>query len=179
MLWQFKEMNCSASLRSVSWRSPIYGLNGTRRRRDCPTLRPFSLPRRATSEHALSPSLQPSLPVSPRPLDRLQVSPKLALRVMPLRLDPRSRFCLPWLPARRLKGRCHLLHPLVLLIIFLDLSDRLPRVTAEVFRRPLQLLRQARLLTMVRALPANPVQLASLIQTPRETIVVFRSRIAP
>ncbi|ETL35612.1 hypothetical protein L916_12282 [Phytophthora nicotianae] len=175
MLWQFKEMSCSASLASVSWRSPIYGLNGTRRRRGCPTLRPFSLPRRATSEHALSPSLQPSLPVSPRPLDRLHVSPRLALRVMPLCLYPRSSFCLSRLSARRLQNRCHLLHPLVLLVIFLNLFDRLLRVAAEVLRRPLQLLRQACLLAVERALPLDPVRLSAVIQTPREAIVVLRS----
>ncbi|ETM00997.1 hypothetical protein L917_02357, partial [Phytophthora nicotianae] len=90
-------------------------LNGTRRRRDCPTLRPFSLLRRATSEHALSPSLPPALLVSPRSLDRLQRSPRLALRVRLVRPDPRSKFCLPWLPAKRLEGRIPLLHPLGLL----------------------------------------------------------------
>ncbi|ETP02872.1 hypothetical protein F441_20110 [Phytophthora nicotianae CJ01A1] len=75
-------------------------LNGTRRRRDCPTLRPFSLLRRATSEHALGPSLPPALLVSPRSLDRLQRSPRLALRVRLVRPDPRSKFCLPWQTAR-------------------------------------------------------------------------------
>ncbi|ETO58984.1 hypothetical protein F444_22638 [Phytophthora nicotianae P1976] len=30
MLWQFKEMRCSVSFASVSWRAPTYGLNGTR-----------------------------------------------------------------------------------------------------------------------------------------------------
>ncbi|ETN05471.1 hypothetical protein PPTG_14204 [Phytophthora nicotianae INRA-310] len=50
---------------------------------------------------------------------------------------PRSSFCRPWLPAGRLKGRCYLLHPLVPLIVFLDLFDRPLRVVAEVFRRSL------------------------------------------
>ncbi|ETM33351.1 hypothetical protein L914_19406, partial [Phytophthora nicotianae] len=138
-----------------------------------------SLPRRATREHAPSPSLQPSLPVSPRPLDRLPAFPRLALRVMPLRLDPRSSSCLPWQPARRLKGRCYLLRSLVLLIIFLDLFDRPLRVAAEALRRPLQLLRQARVQTVARALPANPVQLTFLTRTPREAIVILWSRVVP
>ncbi|ETO59184.1 hypothetical protein F444_22444 [Phytophthora nicotianae P1976] len=63
-------MSCSTSLVRVSWRSPIYGPSGTRRKKDFPASRPFSLPHRATNAHALSPSLQPSLPGSPKPPDR-------------------------------------------------------------------------------------------------------------
>ncbi|KUF93668.1 Synaptobrevin protein [Phytophthora nicotianae] len=67
--------------------------------------------------HALDPSLQPRLSVLPRLLDRLQAFPKLALPVTLPYLHPRSNFCLPRLSARGLPGRCHLLPPLVLLVI--------------------------------------------------------------
>ncbi|KUG00343.1 hypothetical protein AM587_10000743 [Phytophthora nicotianae] len=137
MIWQFREMSCSANLASVSWRSPICVPSGTRRRRSCPALRPFSHPHRAINEHVPNPSLQPRLPVLPRLLDRLQALPKLALPVTLPYLHPRSNFCLPRLSARGLPGRCHLLPPLVLLVIFIDLFDRLLRVVAEGLRRSL------------------------------------------
>ncbi|ETM98148.1 hypothetical protein PPTG_24721 [Phytophthora nicotianae INRA-310] len=95
--------------------------------RSCPTLRPFSPLRRAISEHVPDPSLHPSLPVSPRLLDRLQVPLRLVFRVVSPRPDPRLRFCLLWRPAKRLNGPRHLSLPLVFLVIFPDRSDRPPR----------------------------------------------------
>ncbi|ETN15228.1 hypothetical protein PPTG_07389 [Phytophthora nicotianae INRA-310] len=68
-------------------------------------------------------------------------------------LDPRSSFYLPRLSARRLQNRSHLLHSL--------------------------LLRQTCILTVTRALPANPVRLTFLTRTPREATVVLRSRVVP
>ncbi|ETO73494.1 hypothetical protein F444_10562 [Phytophthora nicotianae P1976] len=98
---------------------------------------------------------------------------------MPLRLDTRSEFCLPWLSAKRLKGRCRLLRPLVPLIVFLDLFDRPSRASAEALRLSLQLLRRALILTVARAFPADPVLLASATQMPPEVTVVLRSRVVP
>ncbi|ETI30226.1 hypothetical protein F443_22655, partial [Phytophthora nicotianae P1569] len=64
-----------------------------------------------------------------------------------------------------------LILPLVLLVIFLDLSDRPPRLAAEVLRRPLQLRRRTCILTATRVLLANPVQLMFLTPTPRGVTV--------